>query len=170
MPRPVQRRRMHIYRRMAPYQKIYNKSYYRFENKPVAHYSDNITASVCRNLTTGLQLPYFQFLIVYKTCWLNFHLQMKEESRAVFQTVWKWWDLTITGRKQIIMLSLKHIRLRIDAHYIVLLLFLKLEGLQPLFFLKNLLKWLSSVNPSSSAISFILIWLCNNLLSTNFSL
>ena len=32
------------------------------------------------------------------------------------------------------MLSLKHIRLRIDAHYIVLLLFLKLEGLQPLLY------------------------------------
>lgn len=55
------------------------------------------------------------------------------------------------------MLSLKRIRLRIDTHHIVLLLFLKLEGLQPLFFLKNLLKWLSSVNPSSSAISLILI-------------
>lgn len=55
------------------------------------------------------------------------------------------------------MLSLKHIRLRIDTHHIALLLFLKLEGLHPLFFLKNLLKWLSSVNPSSSAISFILI-------------
>ena len=39
----------------------------------------------------------------------------------------------------------------------ILLLFLKLEGLHPLYFLKNLLKWLSSVNPSSSAISFILI-------------
>ncbi len=32
------------------------------------------------------------------------------------------------------MLSLKYIRLRIDTHHIVLLLFLKLEGLQPLFF------------------------------------
>ena len=59
---------------------------------------------------------------------------MKEESRAVFKTVQKWYILTITGRKQIIMLSLKHIRLRIDAHYIVLLLFLKLEGLQPLLY------------------------------------
>jgi len=26
-----------------------------------------------------------------------FHQQMKEESRDVFQTVWKWWSLTITG-------------------------------------------------------------------------
>lgn len=35
------------------------------------------------------------------------------------------------------MLSLKYIRLRIDTHHIVLLLFLKLEGLQPLFFFEK---------------------------------
>lgn len=32
------------------------------------------------------------------------------------------------------------------------LFFLKLEGLHPLYFLKNLLRWLSSVNPNSSTI------------------
>lgn len=37
------------------------------------------------------------------------------------------------------------------------LFFLKLEGLHPLYFLKNLLRWLSSVNPNSSTISQILI-------------
>ena len=50
------------------------------------------------------------------------------------------------------------------------LFFLKFVGLQPLYFLNSLFKWLSSVKPNSATISLILISLCNNLFSTSFSL
>ena len=35
--------------------------------------------------------------MVYKTCWFYYHRQMKEESRAVFKTVWKWYILSSSG-------------------------------------------------------------------------
>lgn len=69
------------------------------------------------------------------------------------------------------MLYLKHIRMNnlylcILKTYCPLCFFLKSVGLQSLYFLNSLFKWLSSVNPSSSTISLILISLCKSRLST----
>ena len=63
-----------------------------------------------------------------------------------------------------------YLHLALKEFYCPLCFFLKSVGLQSLYFLNSLFKWLSSVNPSSSTISLILISLCKSRLSTIFIL
>lgn len=62
------------------------------------------------------------------------------------------------------------VRIRQSSFYKSLFIFRNSVGLTSLYFLNNLFRWLSSVKPSSSTISFILISLCRSRLSTIFIL
>ena len=75
---------------------------------------------------------------------------------------------TVTGRFDVS--SNKNLTSLKNCPYCPLCFFLKSVGLQSLYFLNSLFKWLSSVNPSSSTISLILISLCKSRLSTIFIL
>ena len=62
------------------------------------------------------------------------------------------------------------VRIRQSSFYKSLFIFRNSVGLTSLYFLNNLFRWLSSVKPSSSTISFILMSLCRSRLSTIFIL
>lgn len=62
------------------------------------------------------------------------------------------------------------VRIRQPSFYKSLFIFRNSVGLTSLYFLNNLFRWLSSVKPSSSTISFILISLCRSRFSTIFIL